>query len=183
MLVPAILYKEQIKKEFQKYYYTIDMMYETGCMCNWSPEIAECPNENQFQYAIVDKNEKLIGYLGYAVDWYASKAYIFGLFSFDRGNILVGRDVFDKLEEQGIEVVMTEEAYTSGTSFLDKESPVKENYNKERRVYRGLFVANNGKTINADVNGAYQIMKKVVPEAFSKGIEGAGSHPIRLEIA
>lgn len=93
------------------------------------------------------------------------------------------KQIQSKCEEQGIEVVMTEEAYTSGTSFLDKESPVKENYNKERRVYRGLFVANNGKTINADVNGAYQIMKKVVPEAFSKGIEGAGSHPIRLEIA
>ena len=99
MLVPAILYKEQIKKEFQKYYYTTDMLYETGCMCNWNPEIAECPNESQFQYAIVDKNEKLIGYLGYSVDWYASKAYNFGLFSFDRGNILVGRDIFDKLEE------------------------------------------------------------------------------------
>lgn len=88
-----------------------------------------------------------------------------------------------KCEEYGIEVVMTEEAYTSGTSFLDKEQPTKENYNKERRVHRGLFVANCGKKINADVNGAYQIMKKVVPDAFSKGIEGAGSHPIRLEIA
>lgn len=99
MLVPAILYREQIKKEFQKCYYTQDMMYETGCMCNWSPEIVECPNESQFQYAIIDKNEKLIGYLGYSVDWYAFKAYNFGLFSFDRGNILVGRDVFDKLEE------------------------------------------------------------------------------------
>lgn len=99
MLVPAILYKEQIKKEFQKYYYTTDMLYETGCMCNWSPEIAECPNESQFQYAIIDKSGKLIGYLGYSVDWYASKAYNFGLFSFDRGNVLVGKDVFDKLEE------------------------------------------------------------------------------------
>lgn len=99
MLVPAILYKERIREEFQKYYYTIDMLYETGCICNWSPEIAECPNESQFQYAIVDENEKLIGYLEYSVDWYVSKAYSFGLFSFDRGNILVGRDVFDKLEE------------------------------------------------------------------------------------
>lgn len=88
-----------------------------------------------------------------------------------------------KCEEYGIEVVMTEEAYTSGTSFLDKEQPIKENYNKERRVHRGLFVANNGKTINADVNGAYQIMKKVVPDVFDEGIEGVGSHPIRLEIA
>ena len=93
------------------------------------------------------------------------------------------KQIQSKCEEYGIEVVMTEEAYTSGTSFLDKEQPVKENYNKERRVYRGLFVANNGRTINADVNGAYQIMKKVVPDVFDEGIEGVGSHPIRLEIA
>ena len=99
MLVPAILYKEQIVKEFQKYFYTTDMMYETGCMCNWIPEISYCPSESQFQYAIVDENEKLIGYLGYSVDWYVSKAYNFGLFSFDRGNLQVPKDVFEKLEE------------------------------------------------------------------------------------
>lgn len=99
MLVPAILYKEQIIREFQKYYYTTDMLYETGCMCNWSPDIAESPDESQFQFAIIDKNEKLIGYLEYSIDWYASKTCNFGLFSFDRGNILVGKDVFDKLEE------------------------------------------------------------------------------------
>ena len=99
MLVPAILYKQEIIKEFQKYYYTTDMLYETGCLSNWNPDIAECPNSSQFQFAIVDKNEKLIGYLEYSIDWYASKACNFGLFSFDRGNVLVGRDVFDKLEE------------------------------------------------------------------------------------
>lgn len=99
MLVPAILYKEQIKKEFQKYYYTTDMLYETGGIENWIPQIAECPESWQFQYAIVDNNKKLIGYLGYSVDWYVSKVYNFGLFSFDRGNVLVGKDVFDKLEE------------------------------------------------------------------------------------
>ena len=46
-----------------------------------------------------------------------------------------------------------------------------------------IEVANDGRKINADVNGAYQIMKKVVPDVFDKGIEGVGSHPIRLEIA
>ena len=85
-----------------------------------------------------------------------------------------------KCEENGIEVITIEEGYTSGTSFLDKEQPVKENYNKDRRVHRGLFVSNNGKKINADVNGAYQIMKKVIPNVFDEGIEGAGLHPIRL---
>ena len=99
MLVPAILYKDEIIKDMQKYFYTDDMMFETGCMDNWTPNITECPEGSQFQYAIVDSNKKLIGYLGYAVDWYTSKAYNFGLFSFDRGNPLVGKDVFNKLEE------------------------------------------------------------------------------------
>lgn len=88
-----------------------------------------------------------------------------------------------KCENNGIKFIENEEAYTSGTSFLDNEDPVKENYKKEHRVYRGLFVSNDGKNINADVNGAYQIMKKVIPDAFSKGIEGAGLHPTIINLA
>ena len=88
-----------------------------------------------------------------------------------------------KCENNGIRFIENEETYTSGTSFLDNEDPVKENYNKERRVHRGLFIADCGKKINADVNGAYQILKKVIPEAFSKGIEGAGSHPTIINLA
>ena len=93
------------------------------------------------------------------------------------------KQIQSKCEEHGIEVIKTEEAYTSGTSFLDNEDPIKENYNKERRVHRGLFIANDGRKINADVNGAYQIMKKVIPDAFSNGIEGAGSHPTIINLA
>lgn len=88
-----------------------------------------------------------------------------------------------KCENNGIRFIENEEAYTSGTSFLDNEDPVKENYNKERRVHRGLFIADCGKKINADVNGAYQILKKVVPDAFSNGIECAGSHPTIINLA
>ena len=91
--------------------------------------------------------------------------------------------VKSKCEQNGIKCIIVQEAYTSGTSFLDGELPTKENYNKKRRVYRGLFVSKSGKTINADVNGAYQIMKKVVPDAFSEGIEGAGLHPVRFSIS
>ena len=75
-----------------------------------------------------------------------------------------------KARTQGINVTLTEESYTSGTSFLDKEQPNKEFYNNKRRVYRGLFISNNNKSINADVNAAYQIMKKVFPNEFSDGI-------------
>ena len=65
-----------------------------------------------------------------------------------------------KAQNVGLNVILTEESYTSGTSFFDKEEPVKDNYNKARRVKRGLFISDKGIWINADVNGAYQIMKK-----------------------
>jgi putative transposase len=74
-----------------------------------------------------------------------------------------------KCEDVGIEFVETEESYTSGTSFLDGEVPCKENYNKRRRVKRGLFQA-SGTLINSDVNGSLQIIKKVFPNAFSYGV-------------
>lgn len=65
-----------------------------------------------------------------------------------------------KAEEVGIKVIEINEAYTSGTSFLDHEYPNKGNYNKKRRVKRGLFKTNHGKLLNSDVNAAYQIMRK-----------------------
>ena len=77
-----------------------------------------------------------------------------------------------KCQEVGINFITTDEAYTSGTSFLDNEEPRKENYNKSRRIKRGLFKSNNGTPINADVNGSLQIMKKVFPNAFADGIVG-----------
>ena len=88
-----------------------------------------------------------------------------------------------KVENVGIKVILTEESYTSGTSFLDRELPIKENYNKSRRIHRGLFKSNNGTLINADLNASYQIMKKVFPNAFTEGIEGVGLHPIRVNVA
>lgn len=77
-----------------------------------------------------------------------------------------------KAEEFQIRVIETNESYTSGTSFLDNELPVKDNYNKKRRIKRGLFKSNSGILINSDVNGAFQIGKKVFPNAFSDGIVG-----------
>ena len=61
---------------------------------------------------------------------------------------------------KGIEVIRINEAYTSGTSFLDCEKVSKKFYNKSRRIHRGLFKTNKGICINADINSSFQIMKK-----------------------
>lgn len=79
-----------------------------------------------------------------------------------------------KCENVGIKYIETDESYSSGTSFLDGEEPIKENYDKSRRIERGLFKSNSGLLINSDVNGSLQIMMKVFPNAFNEryGIEG-----------
>ncbi len=79
-----------------------------------------------------------------------------------------------KCEDVGIKYIETEESYSSGTSFLDGEEPVKQNYDKSRRIERGLFRSNYGLLINSDVNGSLQIMMKAFPNAFNEryGIEG-----------
>ena len=87
-----------------------------------------------------------------------------------------------KTQTYGINIVLTEESYTSGTSFLDGELPIKANYDKTRRKHRGLFRSNQNILINADVNAAYQIMKKVFPNEFSDGIEGVVLHPVRVNV-
>lgn len=99
MLVPAILFKDKILEEFKKYYYTEDMMYETGGLTNWLPDIQEETESGRFQYAIVDSKQKLLGYLDYHIDWYSSCASRFGLISFDRGNPTVGRDLYSELNK------------------------------------------------------------------------------------
>ena len=69
-----------------------------------------------------------------------------------------------KAELSGITFIQVNEIYTSGTSFLDNELPTKEYYDKSRRKYRGLFLSNESKRINADINASFQIMKKVYKE-------------------
>ena len=66
-----------------------------------------------------------------------------------------------KAELAGMTFIQVKESYTSGTSFLDNELPTKAFYDKDRRKFRGLFLSNKLKRINADVNASFQIMKKV----------------------
>jgi putative transposase len=85
-----------------------------------------------------------------------------------------------KAENIGITVIVNEESYTSGCSFLDLEEPIKANYNKSRRIVRGLFKSNDETLINSDVNGGYNIIVKVFPKAFVDGIKGVHFHPVRV---
>ena len=69
-----------------------------------------------------------------------------------------------KCELLGITVHITEESYTSKCSFLDNEEICKHEDYKGKRIKRGLYKSFDGRLINADVNGALNILKKVIGE-------------------
>ena len=95
-----------------------------------------------------------------------------------------------KAKAAGIQVIINEESYTSKASALDgdfiptygaiqgDENPVFSG----KRVKRGLYVAKDGTKINADVNGAANILRKVFPDAFAKGIAGLVKSPLAVKL-
>ena len=98
------------------------------------------------------------------------------------------RKIEYKAKLEGIEVVSITEEYTSGVSSIDKEEIKKENYNKKRRITRGLFQSNEGKIINADINGSINILRKYIKKEFSPNLEiamdiGREQRPIKKRVA
>jgi putative transposase len=88
-----------------------------------------------------------------------------------------------KCELIGITVILTEESYTSKCSFLDNEPIGKHETYLGKRTKRGLFRCASGKCFNADVNGSYNILRKVVPDAFVQGDSGClVVHPSSLAV-
>lgn len=73
---------------------------------------------------------------------------------------------------RGITVETNEESYTSKCSFLDNEEVCEHDKYLGKRVRRGLFVASDGRRINADVNGSLNILKKylISKEAWNSQI-------------
>ncbi len=65
-----------------------------------------------------------------------------------------------KAEEAGITVVEREENHTSRCSFLDREPLEHHEEYAGRRISRGLFRSRMGVVINANVNAAYNMIRK-----------------------
>lgn len=69
----------------------------------------------------------------------------------------------------GIHVLVTEESYSSKCSFIDQEplfSFTKKDKPKDytyqgKRIQRGIFKTNTGQLVHADINAAYNIIRKV----------------------
>lgn len=87
-----------------------------------------------------------------------------------------------KLKLEGIEVVTQEESYTSKCSALDLEPIEKHEIYLGKRIKRGLFQDSKGVLINADINGAINILRKVTNDdlAINPISRGFVFNPIKI---
>lgn len=77
---------------------------------------------------------------------------------------------------EGINVIVTEESYTSKTDHFVNEPMKHLDEQKGKRIRRGLFKSSIGKILNADINGAIGIMRKVyaISDAQIMGLRDRG---------
>jgi putative transposase len=98
-----------------------------------------------------------------------------------------------KAEAVGIRVIVTEESYTSKASFLDLDplptyDPTQGADQEEKPRFSGRrdgrwYRVKGRAPIHSDVNGSYNIGRKVFPTAFTgRGIEAPAVRPRRLAV-
>ena len=99
-----------------------------------------------------------------------------------------------KAQLVGIQVMVQEESYTSKASFLDRDPiPTYDPKRTEKPTFsgkrekRGLYRAKDGRRVQSDVNGSYNILRKAFPKAFPESqtrpgqeIAGPAVVPCRL---
>lgn len=81
-----------------------------------------------------------------------------------------------KAKEAGIDVMLVDESYTSQTCCVCGK------VDKSNRKYRGLYVCECGSIVNADVNGAVNILKRVSPSLTLGRSRGNLNVPVRVRV-
>ena len=85
-----------------------------------------------------------------------------------------------KIEEKGGQLIELNESYTSKCSFLDNEEVCKHETYKGKRMKRGLFLSSKSKTLNADINGSLNILKRGI--GFSFMVKNNIFRPTKIDI-
>ena len=96
----------------------------------------------------------------------------------------------------GIHVLVTEESYSSKCSFIDQETlfsfpkkdKPKDYIYQGKRIQRGTFKTHSGRLVHADINAAYNIIRKVSGADIYHKIDTCSvmgsspkSHAVRLQ--
>lgn len=147
MLKAAQLYTEKLQEENIKSWYKPENIFWEGG--TWSSQIdIEENNYNRHQFVSVDKNENIIGYITYNVDWAAMSADRFGIISFRKGNVEFAKDVY-KVICNLFEVYHMNRiswfAFTDNPAIKSYRNFIKKHGGRECAYYRQIAKLQDGK--------------------------------------
>lgn len=96
MLQPAQLYKKKLQEENIKSWYKPENIFWNGNPGDSQIDIQE-NNYDCHQLVSVDKEDNVIGYISYWIDWSAMSASGFGIISYRKGNLEFVRDLYQAI--------------------------------------------------------------------------------------
>lgn len=96
MLKPAQLYEKPLQKCMINTWYKPEYIYYHGGTGEYTLDLPD-NNKNQHCFVSVDKDDNVIGYISYNVDWDAMSADNWGIISFDKGNIEFAKDLYQAI--------------------------------------------------------------------------------------
>ena len=147
MLKPAQLYRDRFAEEYVKTWYKPENIFYTGYTGDRMPELPD-NNYDSHHFVSVDKNDNLIGYISYSVDWISMSADRIGIISFDKGNIEFARDVYkaicDLFETYHMNRVSWH-AYVENPAIRGYRNFIKKHGGKECGYYRQIAKLQDGK--------------------------------------
>lgn len=96
MLKPAQLYREELQKKYVECWYKPENQYYSGWTGMQIPDLPDnCYDTHDF--VSVDKDNNVIGYISYCINYVSLSVDRLGIISFKKGDLTFGRDIYESI--------------------------------------------------------------------------------------
>lgn len=101
MIIPAAKYKTEIETFCDEHRYDQGMLWFQGTIEHGRIDVLrdDYDDGTRFQWAIVDKEKQLVGYMSYRFDPYARSLHGIGLYAFTDNHIAMMQGILDVIKE------------------------------------------------------------------------------------
>lgn len=151
-IVPATAYKEEIEKYAAKLRYSNKMFFYNGTYEHGPMYIQTEDTAGRYQWAIVDNDANLVGYISYQVDYFCANAYSFGLIAFadNKMAMMKGiREVIDHLKSLNLHRI--EFRCVSDNPAKDRYLKIIKRFNGKDFTMTDVFKDPTGQYHNVDI--------------------------------
>lgn len=93
MLKSAHLYHQELEMKMIDGWYKLENMYYHAYTAEYTPSLPD-NNGREHHFVSVDNDDNVVGYISYHVDWQSMSAHSWGLITFQKGNLILIKDLY-----------------------------------------------------------------------------------------